>query len=332
MAISPKTQTGSSLKSVSVKAHHVIAVMVLGLLVLVMVLFYRNRHKSMMVMYQQVVARTTSTTLAQMLAQVLPPHSDSMARGAHSAEPVLAVDKTSRPHLWTTLESIETFAHVVNEYRADVWVIDNRGWVYADSKTPRHAQPPGKFSRPGINLKTLHTVKDPDSAAPTTTTSTSTIGGIILGAAETGAGLVQFTVAGMGVADAAHRQIIVFVQPIPGTEFLVVVRVQTGKLRAATTATTAEPAKSGVGSKVSTDMALPATSTPPPVASLAARAPVYASTAAVSPTKALDAAAIERAYSPVPNPRPSTQLVQRSNTGPRIRPRGRMLPVRSFRG
>lgn len=205
-----------------------IVVGVVGIVCLVLFLFFRNMRKARAIIHQQIMAKQTAVTLVAQLDALLPrqqvttghpPSADSFER-PQGGKPAITITPATHPFLARALASVDRMGSMVDNNRADVWVIDRHAWVYADSRNPARAVHPQTQTRPNFNLFRLNTVHgDKGGKAP------PNVGAAIVQAAEHGPGLVNFLVPAQGVSGAAVSSVSVFVQAVPGTEFLVVVKV-----------------------------------------------------------------------------------------------------------
>ena len=228
LAIAKARQPHSGKVSFDVRI--LIVVGVLLIVGVVLYLFFANMSKARGIIHQQIIAKQTAVTLVSQLDPLLPrqqatvtkpPSHTSSVNSPQVGKPAVIVTPTTHPYMSRALASIDTMSNMVDENRSDVWVIDRQAWVYADSRNPGRAVHPQTKVRPNFNLTNLNTShgNNKDSTAP------SNVGSAILQAAEHGPGLVNFLVPAQGVSGAAVSSVTVFVQPIPGTDFLVVVKV-----------------------------------------------------------------------------------------------------------
>ena len=215
-----------------------IVLAVVVIVALLLYVFFRNMSKARAIIHKQIIAKHTAITIASQLAPFLPLQKQqgsglaSAALGGPSPDqymsasggpPAAEVTPATFPQLDAMLRTIDTFGDMVDNNRADVWVLDTHGWVYADSCNPARAAHPSTGKRPNFNLYNLKVV--PPTSASGASSGPSNVGAALVQAAEHGPGLVSFVVPAQGVSGAGISAVTEFVQPVPNTDFIVAVKV-----------------------------------------------------------------------------------------------------------
>lgn len=199
----------------------VILAAIAAVVVLVLVLFFRNAAIGRSMMHEQAMAKRTAQVWAKLLKASLPVASatpPTVPHGASVAPPMLTTAQLKlRPSLRILFAQLQSSSSPLpSGARIAGMVFDTAGWVYVDTDHKSRAWSPAQQASPHTNLQDIPVLSASADKASL---------GAVMQDAHSHAGIVNYQRHTLGRASTSTVVESWFVQPIATTNFVVAVQV-----------------------------------------------------------------------------------------------------------